>query len=184
MFIKGIGLCFALTIIPLAAIGNTAQKIPVQNTHLAPEHLAALKPYLTQNRNLRVAEIADFPDWNVAKADILAIYSNRHPYYAVGDFNGDKRTDFAVVLIDRLTPAMPRNASQPERFYNASVVVFNGSANGFSNKPVFRQKWGLIQSSLLFFQKSDRTLMVGQWEGSIAQVQPTIGGNYRFYFGE
>ncbi|MEW6130762.1 MAG: hypothetical protein AB1757_27280 [Acidobacteriota bacterium] len=72
-----------------------------------PQHKAVIQKWLQKKINLRLAVEDDCID---CKESITAIHQgggiwkpipNYHPYYAVGDFNGDSKQDFAIVLIDK-----------------------------------------------------------------------------------
>lgn len=149
-------------------------------------HYAALVTFLSQNPSYRMGQASsDFPNWKRVVDEFKEAGDNDQPFYAVGDFNRDRFPDFAVVLVDMNVGAVPRNYRGNEsRYYNASVAVFNGSPSGYASRPSFMEKWGFVQSSLLLYSRETNDLMVGQWEGSLAQVKPERGGAYRYYFGE
>lgn len=148
-------------------------------------HVSPLANFLKANPLIRLAQTSDFWEWDRVSSEIRGQYSNSHPYYAVGDFNRDRFEDFAVVLVDMTIGAMPRNyEGNGSKYYNASVAVFNGSDIGYNNYPNFIEKWGVVQSNLLLYSYETNDLMVGQWQGSLAQVKPERNGKYRYYFGE
>jgi hypothetical protein len=78
---------------------------------------------------------------------------NYQPYYAVGDFNGDGKEDFAVALINTR-----------KRRWKFAVAVFNGPV-GTKSGPSFLDE----QSDL-----SDG----GFWVGSVAKGNRLIAGTF------
>lgn len=82
---------------------------------IKPEHRQAVRRLLKMRPYLRVATSEDAED-----KERLGLVSDsnsgegRAPYYAVGDFNGDGRRDFAVAFV---------NTRRPKNF---AVAVFNG----------------------------------------------------------
>ena len=173
---------------PVAAPARVVPQATLPRADMAfmdRNHYSPLAAYLRQNLHLRMAQTSDFWEWDQVRSEFRRQYDNEHPYYAFGDFNRDRFQDFAVVLVDMTVGSMPRNyQGNPHRYYNAGVAVFNGSARGYAIRPDFMEKWGFVQSSLLLFSRDTNDLMVGQWEGSLAQVKPERNGTYRYYFGE
>lgn len=174
---------------PTAAPVKTTTQPPLPGAEnfsfMDRKHADPLATFLSQNPLFRMAQTSDFWEWDTVRSQFRAQYGNGHPYYAYGDFNRDRFEDFAVVLVDMTVGAKPRNYQGNEyHYYNAAVAVFNGSPRGYASRPNFMEKWGFVQSSLLFYSRETRDLMVGQWEGPLAQVKPERGGAYRYYFGE
>jgi hypothetical protein len=83
------------------------------------------------------------------------------PNYAVGDFNKDRRKDFAV-LLKRTGKRVSSGATSAEHEwdYPLRLVVFNGSAKGFT--PVFAQDLMGPLPALISFDGG--TLNYGVWE--------------------
>ncbi len=114
MLCQRLGLC-ALFLCCLTA--SAAQSdVP---SFVNPEHRQAVRRLLKMRPYLRVATYADaenkerlgyVSDGNFGEA--------KSPYYAVGDFNGDGRGDFAIAFVDTRRPK------------NFAVVVFNGPFGG------------------------------------------------------
>ncbi len=80
-----------------------------------PQHEELVKQWLASRPELRLATDADY----AYKADLAAERignESYHPYYAVGDFNGDGQEDFAVALVNRR-----------KHTANFAIAVFNGS---------------------------------------------------------
>ena len=84
-------------------------------SHLRAEHKALVESWLAQRTDLRLATESDC----VNKSGLAAMRRERghnyQPYYAIGDFNGDGKEDFAVALINKR-----------KRRWKFAVAVFNG----------------------------------------------------------
>ena len=64
------------------------------------EHAEVLKTWLKTKPNLRPATEADCKNKAGLKLQREGEDANYQPYYLASDFSGDKKTDFAVALID------------------------------------------------------------------------------------
>ena len=90
------------------------------------------------------------------------------PNYAVGDFNRDKKTDFAVLLS---RPGKPKNqnpedgSQSSEHFpdFPMVLIVFNGGP-GLTFKPAFTMDFFGPRASFIHFDKSGRRLYFGIFE--------------------
>jgi len=101
------------------AISSASPKSQVP-AYIAPEHRVVLEKWIATNQSLRVATDEDCK----CDDDIAAMrrgYGGAwkanpdfHPYYVVGDFNGDGQSDFAVVVI--------RGSTNHKR----ELAIFNG----------------------------------------------------------
>ena len=85
---------------PLPAFGQS-------ESYLRPEHKVIVEEWLKVRPDLRLATDAD----NINK-DGLAVTrkergKNYHPYYAVGEFNGDGKEDFAVAFVKKRKSKWP-----------------------------------------------------------------------------
>src|SRR4051812_40201444 len=111
--------------------GVIAAQPRAASSHLRPQHRAVVERWLSGRKlALRVATLAD-----CTNKEGLAITRRErgkayHPYYAVGDFNGDREEDFAIALVD------PRK--QKLRF---AVAIFNGPVAGQSSPAYFETNW-------------------------------------------
>lgn len=107
-------------------------------SHLRPQHREAVEQWLASRKlALRVATVAD-----CSNKEGLAITRKErgkgyHPYYAVGDFNGDRKEDFAIALVN------PRK--RKERF---AVAIFNGPLGKQSTPAYFQEGWDLSDGGL------------------------------------
>ena len=134
---------------------------------LQPQHREALKNYLKTrtSMSLRLERVVD-REYLASMIEFLG--AGLKPNYAVGDFNGDRRTDFAVLLT---RPGKPRNfpageeARSSEHFpdYPLHLVVFNG-APGSAFKPAFSMNFFGPNASFLQFNKKSKRLYYGVYE--------------------
>jgi hypothetical protein len=109
----GLWLC-ALSLCCLTA-GAAQSDVP---SFIQPAHRQAVRALLQTKPYLRVATYADVEDKE--RIDNLndGFGDAKSPYYAVGDFNGDGRDDFAVAFV---------NTRRPKDF---AVAIFNGPFGG------------------------------------------------------
>ena len=132
----------AVFILATAANGQKKQ-LP---SYISAKHRQVLRRWLEREPNLWVAT-----DENCGRcADDLANQrrvsgANYHPYYAVGDFNGDGKTDFAVALIE-LEEGGEGRATQ--KFV---VAVFNAPFSRHSVEPSFEKDNLNLRDGGLFF---------------------------------
>jgi hypothetical protein len=100
---------------------------------LSPTHAAALETYLSQNKTntFRAESILDDDYLKYMRESLGAKLT---PNYVVGDFNGDRIKDFAVLLNRAGTPTnLPTSpSSSKEHFpdHPLTLVVFNGMKGG------------------------------------------------------
>ena len=97
------------------------------DSHLKPEHREAVQQWLMGKPNLRLALDGDY----VYKSDLAADragFPDYHPYYRVEDFNGDKKDDFAIVLVNT-----------QKRAAKFAIAVFNGPVGKDSGPAFFRE---------------------------------------------
>lgn len=117
-----IKLGFTSFLFALAINGQTS------TADLAPLHRTTLDKYLKQTNgsSLRLQTIVDRDYYRYMTENFGA---NFRPSYAVGDFNRDKRADFAVLLARKGKPKnMPPDgkSSNHNPDYPITLVVFNG----------------------------------------------------------
>ena len=103
-------------------------------SELAPGHAAALENYLSANKTLTFRQEHNLSDEYLKS--VHEWFGKRFkPNYAVGDFNRDKITDFAV-LVYREGKSEPSGASGENNEhtpdYPLRLVVFNGAKKGYS----------------------------------------------------
>ncbi len=149
--------------------------LPADNFELPSQMLESEKTpfreWLRANSRFRPVDVAecmcgdDLP--YIRKA-----YANHDPYYAAGDFNGDGRRDFAVVVVDR---SISEAATPPQNF-NSWVIVFNRTNSSNTFKAFLLQATGIPSSSLLFLSRETGQLAVGKWEGEVSPIVATPRG--------
>lgn len=114
-------------------------------SYISAKHQQVLQKWLRREPNLRVATDEDCGRC----ADDLASQrrvsgANYHPYYVVGDFNGDGKTDFAVALIEV--------EESGERVTQKFVVaVFNAPFSSRIAEPSFEKDNLNLRDGGLFF---------------------------------
>jgi hypothetical protein len=132
----------AVFILATAASGQKKQ-LP---SYISAKHRLVLQRWLKREPNLRVATDEDCGrcagDFANQKRLSGADY---HPYYTVGDFNGDGKTDFAVALIE----VEERGEG---RFTQKFVVaVFNAPFSRRMVEPAFEKDNLNLRDGGLFF---------------------------------
>jgi hypothetical protein len=120
-----------LVLLPILMLTSQAQQRELPS-YINPQHGAVLQRWLKREPDLRVAKDEDCGDCagDIANQKRLS-GADYHPYYAVGDFNGDRRTDFAVALIEMEADAEGR---VEQRFV---VAVFNAPFSRGKMEPAF-----------------------------------------------
>ncbi len=116
-----------LLILFLVTVGHAQKSV----SDLAPEHAAALESYMSANKNLKFRPQSNLSD-DYLKFVHESMGKGFKPNYAVGDFNRDKISDFAVLLYREGKP-VPTGASGGEHTpdHPIRLVVFNGTKSGF-----------------------------------------------------
>ncbi len=95
---------------------------------------------------------------------------NYHPYYAVGDFNGDRKTDFAVALM--------KDSKKGPSF---AIAVFNGPLDKSNATPAFlREGLNLLRQGFFFGPPTSKPyrLMYGPLTASCARSLEPRGTTY------
>ena len=77
-----------------------------------------MRQWLAKRPDLRLATLEDCKNKNGLAATRKERGKSYYPYYAVGDFNGDGKEDFAVALINKRA-----------RKWRFTIAVFNGPLN-------------------------------------------------------
>ena len=94
-----------------------------------PGGLEAVEQWLAQRSNLRLAVDGDCVCKSHLAAERAGSDSYRyHPYYHSSDFNGDKKEDFAIVLVNT-----------QKRTAKFAIAVFNGPVRKDSKPAFFRE---------------------------------------------
>lgn len=104
-----------------------SQKKENSGAHLRSEHGTVVEAWLVQRTNFRLAVDADYIDKSFLAAERES-FENYHPYYLVADFNGDKKDDFAIALVD-----------MHKRSKKFAIAVFNGPITKERTPAFFRE---------------------------------------------
>jgi hypothetical protein len=104
-------------------------------SHLQPAHREVVQQWLAQKPALRLAVDGDYLDKSDLKAQ-RAGFENYHPYYAVADFNGDKRDDFAIALVNT-----------QKRIAKFAIAIFNGPVRKESAPAFFREGYNMSRQA-------------------------------------
>jgi len=132
--------------------------------HLRPKHLAVVEEWLVKKPNLRLATVADCLNKDGLAATRKQFGKNYHPYYTMGDFNRDKREDFAVALIDK--------RKKKGKF---AVAIFNGSVGKITAPAFFEEGWDLSDGGL---SDGGGSLMAGTFESDNCVILRPRGKRY------
>ena len=131
---------------------------------LLPLHKSAVETWFSSNPGFRIAKESDCGD---CKEQILSIrrgydgawkiIPDYEPYYAIGDFNDDGHTDFAIAVI---------SSKRIKRRFR--ILVFNGPFNdSIRHKPAFTSDLIDLSGQGLFFgppRPKPHRLLVGPFE--------------------
>lgn len=115
-------------------VGAQAQQIGT-TLHLQPAHKEVVEQWLAQRPTLRLAVDRDYFYKSDLKAE-RAAFENYHPYYVVADFNGDRKDDFAIALINT-----------QKRAAKFAIAIFNGPARKESAPAFFREGYDLSRKA-------------------------------------
>ncbi|HWT02349.1 MAG TPA: hypothetical protein VN256_19010 [Pyrinomonadaceae bacterium] len=171
---RRLGLC-ALFLCCLGATSARAAQSDVPS-FIRPEHRQSVRAFLRTKPYLRVAAYADVEDKE--RIDNLndGFGENKSPYYAVGDFNGDGRKDFAVAFV---------NTRRPKDF---AVAIFNGPFGGRrSVRPAYYESNFSSDGFLLTYSEDGRraTLQVGIPGGDMTpMIKPRRRGRGYYFTSE
>src|SRR5256885_3255328 len=138
------GLLLFLTLI-VSARAQT-KELP---SYISPQHQMILQQWLKREPDLRVATDADCGRCadDIANQRRLS-GADYHPYYIVGDFNGDGKQDFAIALIEMESEAEGRGV---QKFV---VAVFNAPFNSRKISPTFFKDNLNLRDGGLFFRRN------------------------------
>ena len=146
----------------LSSAVNAQQNIAT--SHLRPSHKTIVEKWLIGKASLRLATLADCLNKEGLAATREQFGKNHHPYYIVGDFNRDKRQDFAVVLVNK------RKIKD-----NFAVAIFNGPLNKQGVPAFFEEGWDLSDGGLL---ESGGGVMAGPFESDNCVILRPRGKKY------
>jgi hypothetical protein len=132
-----------LAMLLLAGAAGAQQKtLP---SYISAKHQQVLQRWLRREPELRVATDEDCGRCagDIANQKKLS-GRDYHPYYAVGDFNGDGREDFAVALIEI-------EESGERAIQKFIVAVFNAPFSSRRTEPSFKKENLNLRDGGLFF---------------------------------
>ncbi len=115
---------------------KTQQK-DTATAHLRPQHREVVEGWLARRPDLRLATVADCLNKDGLAATRQQFARDHHPYYAVGDFNRDRREDFAVALVNKR-----------KRKNKFAVAIYNGHVSRDSVPAFFEEDWDLSDGGL------------------------------------
>lgn len=100
---------------------------------LKPAHAAELQKYLAKDKTVGFLQEYAFDEEGL-KYLREAFHKGMMPYYLTGDFNRDRRPDFAVILGRTGKPKFEseEEAASRKTDVNLRLVVFNGTKKGFT----------------------------------------------------
>ncbi len=138
-------------------------------SHLRPQHMEVVERWLARKPGLRLATEADCTN----KEGLAFIRKeegrNYHPYYAVGDFNGDGKEDFAVAFVKMRKSKWP-----------FTVAIFNGPIAG-NSVPAFTTDDDLRSGGIFYKPKAkprEGRLIVGVFESDDCVILRPRGKTY------
>lgn len=141
---RPLGIRFMLGALLLCALcgGAEAQQAGTAS-HLQPAHREVVEQWLAQRPGLRLAVDGDYVYKSSLAAD-RAAFENYHPYYAVADFNGDKRDDFVIALVNT-----------QKRTSKFAIAIFNGPGRKDSAPAFFREGYDLSRKAFIVVEVED-----------------------------
>src|SRR5258706_8909400 len=137
---------------------------------LEPDHRRVLDAWLKQHPTMRLATDKDcgceedIQRLRTQSGGVWKPVPDYHPYVAVGDFNGDRTTDFAVVLVD--------TAKTTKVF---TLVIFNGPFGAEAKSPAFlKANLDLTEHGLFFGPPRPKPyrLVLGPFESEGSVFEP------------
>lgn len=135
-----------LLLLLVAGAGVSAQKAEMPEYISVVEHRAVLQKWLREEPGLRLATDADCGECENEIANQRRLSgADYHPYYVVGDFNGDGKQDFAVAAIELEADA---EGKANQRFV---VAVFNAPFSRRKVEPAFDKDELVLRDGGLFF---------------------------------
>lgn len=159
---KRIFFVLLLLALPIAAL---AQRSASEYT---PAQRAAVQSFLSRNPSYQFIPETWFDAETLSAArNQWGFGRNFKPYYQTGDFNGDGRQDFAVILL------WGRSADDPNR--GMHVVVFNGArGNTYRVAHIEREEF----STALFINARRNRLQMGIMETDSVECFVPAGRGY------
>jgi hypothetical protein len=132
--------------------------------HLKPEHRAVLKAWLEHYKPwLRpaVEDLDSIYDKNPEKIRRI-LGKEAHQFYTFGDFNGDGKEDFAVILVDDREDY----TKVCDHEVCSAFAIFNGDFSANPSPAFYREELDMLEYGYLAFsQKVKQRLYFGSLKG-------------------
>ena len=148
----------ALSFLPAFAAAQTAV------SEVKPAHAAVLKKWLAAKKGWRLALEKDYGKDNL---DYLRGNEEKilRPFYVVGDFNRDRKEDFAVILINN------------RKKYG--IAVFNAPFNAKAvQQPAFFTD-GIETGDIIYYKKDSNLLLIGPYASDSGFILKPKGKTYK-----
>ena len=138
--------------------------------HIAENHAGVLENYLKNKPGLRPATPADYDRANPKLAANRQSAQSPHPYYVRGDFSGDGREDFAVIL----------KSAKGDRAFN--YAIFNAPFNPKNPQPA---SFGQADYRFVLHynkkpEEASRRLYIGSYDSDDGLYIEPDGKGYKF----
>lgn len=149
-------------------------------SELAPAHASALQEFLTSRPELKFLSEKSI-DQNYLKHMRKDLGARLTPFYRKGDFNGDGKQDFALILAREGRPEDqgPDIAASHRYRHPMAIVIFNGITRR-AYKPVFTKN---ITAPLVCFLNTTggkkKRLSFGVYETDESFTMTPAGQGYR-----
>ena len=133
---------------------------------LDPQHREVLENYLRTRASMALRS-ETIVDREYLASMVEGLGTGLKPNYAVGDFNGDKKKDFAVLLTRAGKPrnVTPGESQSSEHFpdFPLHLVVFNGGPRS-AFRPAFTMNFYGPRAAFIHFDKEAKRLYYGVYE--------------------
>lgn len=153
-----VGILFGGMVVNSSAQQNSAA------SRLQPQHKTVVEQWLRGKPSLRLATLGDCLNKEGLAATREQFGKNYFPYYVVGDFNRDKRGDFAIVLVNK--------HKSGEKF---AIAIFNGPVSTRSTPAFFEEGWDLSDGGLI---KGGGGILAGPFESDNCVILRPSGRKY------
>lgn len=138
------------------------------SSHLRPQHREAVEQWLVSRKlALRVATVKDCANEEGLAATRKERGGNYQPYYVVGDFNGDRKEDFAVAVV---------NDRRRQRKF--SFAIFNGPLSK-SSVPAYIDENVDLSVMGFFYGGRGSDLLLGEFESDYCVILKPRGRTYK-----
>ena len=132
--------------------------------HLKPEHKAILKAWIERNKPWLRPAVEDLDSaYSKNPEKIRRILGEKaHQFYSFGDFNGDSKEDFAVILVDDREDY----TEDCKREVCSALAIFNGDFSENQSPAFYEEELDMIEYGYIAYdQKVKHRLYFGSLEG-------------------